>query len=98
MSKFVIYYRYKEKRKVTIMSGEKVTQTLKLSYDKLWKLLIDRKMKKKDLQNMTKLSSAVIAKLGKNQPVHLSTLMKICEVLGCTLYDIIELKAPIKVK
>ncbi len=69
-----------------------------LSYDKLWKLLIDKKMKKKDLQNMTKLSSAVIAKLGKNQPVHMSTLIKICEVLGCGLYDIIELTMPMKAK
>lgn len=97
MSKNVLYYLYQTEEGVN-MSGEKMCQTMKLSYDKLWKLLIDRKMKKKDLQSMTKLSSAVIAKLGKNQPVHLSTLMKICEVLGCTLYDIIELKSPIKAK
>lgn len=77
---------------------ENFSQKPTLSYDKLWKLLIDKKMKKKDLQNMTKLSSAVIAKLGKNQPVHMSTLIKICEVLGCGLYDIIELTLPMKVK
>ena len=72
------------------------SSTLGISYDKLWKLLIDRKMKKKDLQFLTSLSSAVIAKLGKNQPVHMSTLIKICEVLHCNLFDIMELTKPVQ--
>lgn len=68
--------------------------TKQISYDKLWTLLTEMKMKKKDLQEKTNLSSAVIAKLGKNLPVHLVTLVKICEVLYCNLFDIVELKQP----
>ena len=52
-------------------------------------------MKKKDLQLKTKLSSAVIAKLGKGMPVHLNTLLKICSVLHCSLDDIVDVKATI---
>ncbi len=62
-----------------------------VSYAKLWKLLISRKMKKKDLQLLTHLSSAVIAKLGKNQSVQLTTLVKICNVLKCSITDIVDL-------
>lgn len=62
-----------------------------VSYAKLWKLLVSRKMKKKDLQLLTHLSSAVIAKLGKNQSVQLSTLVKICNVLKCSITDIVDL-------
>lgn len=62
-----------------------------VSYAKLWKLLISRKMKKKDLQLLTHLSSAVIAKLGKNQSVQLITLVKICNVLKCSITDIVDL-------
>lgn len=68
--------------------------TKQISYDKLWALMTEKKMKKKDLQEKTNLSSAVIAKLGKNLPVHLVTLVKICEVLHCNLFDIVELKQP----
>ena len=68
----------------------------KISYDRLWHLLTERKMKKKDLQEKTHLSSAVIAKLGKDLPVHLVTLVKICDVLHCNLFDIVEMKQPIK--
>ena len=64
---------------------------LNISYGRLWKLLIDRKMKKKDLQALTKLSSAVIAKLGRDETVHLDTLLKICAALRCDLADIIEI-------
>lgn len=70
-------------------------EKLKVSYERLWKLLTSRKMKKKDLQMLTKLSSAVIAKLGKGETVHLNTLIKICEALNCSLDDIIDLKLAI---
>lgn len=69
----------------------------KISYARLWALLTERKMKK-DLQLQTHLSSAVIAKLGKDLPVHLSTLVKICDVLQCNLFDIVEMRVPIKAK
>lgn len=64
----------------------------KISYDKLWSLLEKLKLKKKDLQARTKLSSTVIAKLGKNQSVQISTLAKICHALGCEFSDIVDFK------
>ena len=62
-----------------------------LSYNKLWKMLIDRKLKKKDLQNMAHLSSSVIAKMGKDQPVNLDTIVKICAALQCDISDVVTL-------
>ncbi len=61
------------------------------SYDRLWKLLIDRGMKKKDLQVQAHISSAVIAKMGRRRPVNLETLGKICRVLRCDLNDVVEI-------
>ncbi len=63
---------------------------MKISYKKLWKILIDKDMKKKDLQSATGLSSSSIAKLSKNEPVNLEVLYKICDVLKCNIQDIIE--------
>lgn len=54
-------------------------------------MLIDRKMKKKDLRAATHLSPAVIAKMGRDEPVSLETLALICRVLGCRLDDIVEI-------
>ena len=64
---------------------------LNISYGRLWKKLIDLKMKKKDLQRATNLSPAVISKLGRDESVHLDTLLKICSALECDLSDIIEI-------
>ena len=61
------------------------------SYKKLWKLLIDRDMKKKDLRELTKLSSSTIAKMTKNEPVSTDVLIKICAVLNCDIGDIMEI-------
>ncbi len=61
------------------------------SYDKLWHRLIDLKLKKKDLQSKARLSSAVIAKMGRGEPVNLETLAKICAVLHCGLSDVVDL-------
>lgn len=63
-----------------------------ISYDRLWKLLIDKKMNKQDLKKVTGLSSATIAKLGKGANVTTDVLIKICEALECGLEDIMELK------
>ena len=63
---------------------------MKISYNKLWKQLIDKKMKKTDLQHLSGLSSSSIAKLGKDEPVTLEVLMKICIVLDCNIEDVIE--------
>ena len=70
-----------------------IQETFRVCYDRLWALLRTREMKKKDLQSITHLSSAVIAKLGKGMPVHMNTLLKICEVLQCTLDDIVDVSA-----
>ena len=62
-----------------------------ISYKKLWKLLIDKDMMKKDLREAAGLSTNVIAKLGKNQDVSTEVLRKICKVLNCDISDIMEL-------
>lgn len=62
-----------------------------ISYKKLWKLLIDRDMKKKDLQKLAGVSSASITKLGKNENVNMEIIEKICVALKCDISDILEL-------
>ena len=62
-----------------------------VSYKKLWKLLIDRDMKKKDLQKLAGISSATITKLGKNENVSTEIIQKICIALECDVYDIMEM-------
>lgn len=63
-----------------------------ISYNRLWKLLIDKHMMKKDLQKKTSLSSNVITKMGKGESVTLETLAKICIALQCGISDIVEIK------
>lgn len=62
-----------------------------ISYNKLWKLLIDRNLKKKDLQQMSGVSSASITKLGRNENVNTEILAKICTALKCDVSDIMEI-------
>lgn len=62
-----------------------------VSYKKLWKLLIDKDMKKKDLQESTGLSPSSIAKLSKNENVSMDVLMKVCSALEVDIGDIMEL-------
>ena len=62
-----------------------------ISYKKLWKLLIDKDMKKKDLQKAAGISAASITKLGKNENVTTDILVKICNALECDISDIMEL-------
>lgn len=62
-----------------------------MNYDKLWKLLIDKKLIKKDLREMAGLSTNVIAKMGKGGDVSTEVLCKICTVLNCRLEDIVEI-------
>lgn len=64
---------------------------MSVSYKKLWKLLIDRDMKKKDLQRLSGVSPALITKLGRNENVSTESLVKICTVLGCDIGDIVEI-------
>ena len=63
---------------------------MSVSYKKLWKLFIDLDMKKKDLQQAAGVSSALIAKMGRNENVSTDSLVKICRALNCDIGDIME--------
>ena len=60
-------------------------------YNKLWKLLIDKNMKKKELGEAAGISNSLIAKLGKNENVTVDVLVRICTALDCRIEDIMEL-------
>lgn len=62
-----------------------------ISYNKLWKLLIDRGIKKKELQEISEISAASIAKLGRNGNVTVEVLVKVCQALNCEINDICEI-------
>lgn len=64
---------------------------MKISYNRLWKLLIDRNMKKQDLKNATGISSTCMAKIGKGGNITTDVLVRICTALNCGLEDIMEL-------
>ena len=63
---------------------------MRISYNKLWKMLIDKNMKKSDLKEKAGISSASIAKLGKGDNITTDVLLRICEAMECHLDDIIE--------
>ena len=79
---FLCYYNRKYVRMERDMS---------ISYKKLWKLLIDRDMMKKDLAQKANISSASIAKLGRNENVNTDIILKICTALECDFSDIMEI-------
>ena len=62
-----------------------------ISYKKLWKLLIDRDMKKKDLMAISGVSQSSVTKMGKNENVNTEVLVRICLALNCDLGDIAEI-------
>ncbi len=62
-----------------------------VSYNKLWKLLIDKKMNKRDLKEVSGVSTASIAKLSKGENITTDVLLKICNALDCELDEIMEL-------
>lgn len=63
---------------------------MSVSYDKLWKLLIDRKMNRTELKDEAGISFNVLAKLGKNEYVSMESLQKICQTLSCNIGDIMD--------
>lgn len=67
-------------------------EKMRISYNKLWKLLIDRGMKKKELQEASGVSAASIAKLGRNGNITTEVLLKICIALDCDISDIMEIE------
>lgn len=64
---------------------------MRISYKKLWKLLIDHDLKKKDLISMADISGYTLNKLNKGETVTSETLAKICRALNCTFDDIMEI-------
>lgn len=64
---------------------------MSVSYKKLWKLLIDKDMKKKDLREAAGISTASMAKLSKNQNVNTDILVRVCKALDCDIADIMEI-------
>ena len=63
---------------------------MRISYNKLWKMLTDKNMKKNDLKEKAGISSASLAKLGKGENITTDVLLRICNVLDCRIEDILE--------
>ena len=63
---------------------------MKVNYDKLWKLMIDKKLNKTQLSEMAEITTNEMAKLGKDEMVKMETLVKICKVIKCKMDDIVE--------
>lgn len=64
---------------------------MEVSYKKLWKILIDKEMKKKDLQVAAGISWASVTKLSKGETVSMEVLIKVCKALECNIGDIMDL-------
>ena len=62
-----------------------------ISYNKLWKLLIDKKMTKTELRLAADISTTTLAKLGKDETVSMDVMLRICKVLNCGIEDVIEI-------
>lgn len=62
-----------------------------VSYKKLWKLLIDRDMKKKDLLAVAGISQSSLSKMKKNENVNMDIVVKVCKALNCDICDIVEI-------
>jgi len=63
-----------------------------VNYDKLWKILIGKKMKRTDLIKQGKISSNVLARMGREEPVSLESIGKVCLILDCSIDDILEFR------
>lgn len=64
---------------------------MSVSYNKLWKLLIDKRMKKTELQRLSGISSNVLSRLGKDEYVSMESIDKICQSLKCDIGDMMEI-------
>ncbi len=62
-----------------------------VSYTKLWKLLLDKKMKRTDLKEIAGISSSTLAKLGKDEYVSLESIDKICQALDCNIDKVVDI-------
>lgn len=73
-----------------VSNGAERTQRMRIQYNKMWKMMIDKNMKKSDLRSKARISANSVAKLGKNEPVRMDILMKIAEALDCKVEDLFE--------
>jgi len=62
-----------------------------ISYDKLWNLVLKNKMKKGDLAKAAEISGYTMAKLGKDEPVQMEVMMRLCKVFHCDIGDLMEI-------
>ena len=69
---------------------------MSVSYSKLWKLLVDKRMNKSQLREAAGISTNAVAKLGRNEPDSLETLEKICSALNCNIEDVMEFDYSVK--
>ena len=63
---------------------------MKVSYDKLWKLLIDNKMKKSDLAKAAEISQSTLTKLNQDRVVSMDVMLRLCKIFHCDIGDIME--------
>jgi len=78
------------KNMINLILEPKRGVNMAISYNKLWKLLIDKGMTRTQLQKAAEMSSTTLAKLGKNETVSMDVLLRICKVLDCGFEDIID--------
>lgn len=71
---------------------------MSICYDKLWKLLIDKRMNRTELKEASGISFNVLARLGKNEPVSFETIEKICFTLNCKIEDVVEIQNDAKIE
>lgn len=69
---------------------------MEVDYSKLWKQYIDKKITKMQLREVAHISYNAVAKMGKNEPVSLETLEKVCRVLECNVGDVVEFNIDVK--
>lgn len=65
---------------------------MSINYNKLWKLLIDKKMKRTDLISGAKISSSALSKMGKDESVSLEVIEKVCHYLKCDIEQVVEIE------
>jgi len=64
---------------------------MRVSYNKLWKLMIDKKMKKMQLKELAGIGSTTLAKLSKDEPVSMDVMARVCKVLECNIGDVMDI-------
>ena len=68
-----------------------MNQDILISYAKLWKQMVDKKINKTELKNMAGISTNAVAKMGRDEPVSMETLGKVCVALDCEIGDIVDI-------